>query len=369
MSELRLTYCGNVHAAENLDAWLESVERFSAPVARAQPGEFGLGAWWSSETATRLADDEAARERVRSRLSELDLEIWTLNVFPFGDFHGERVKTDVYRPDWVEPRRSGYTIAAARAVSSLVRAGTTVPLSTLPVGFRSLDLAAAGRELRRCGRELSEIRERTGVHCVLALEPEPFCLLETVAQTADFLECHVFAASGDGEHVLRQHVGVCVDLCHLAVVGEDPLAALADLSARGVEVPKIQVSSCLELRQPAELLRLLAFDEPRYLHQTVADNGARALDLPEVRARAAEFEAADRVRTHFHMPIFWDGDEVLGSTRAEVERVLAGLPQPRPLLEVETYTWSVLDRGVVGHEDLVAGLCEELAFARGRLPG
>ena len=70
------------------------------------------------------------------------------------------------------------------------------------------------------------------------------------------------------------------------------------------------------------------------------------------------------MRTHFHMPIFWDGDEVLGSTRSEVERVLAGLPEPRPLLEVETYTWSVLDRDVVGYEDLVRGLCEELAFAR-----
>lgn len=370
MSEVRLTYCGNVHAAENLDAWLEAVERFGVPVAKMQPGAFGLGVWWNERTARQLVEDPGALERVRTRLFELGLEIWTLNVFPFGDFHGEHVKEGVYRPDWVEELRSGYTLAAARAVAALVPAGTTLPMSTLPVGYRALDLAVAGRALRRCAVELAKLEGQTGVRCVLALEPEPFCLLETAAQAASFLEQHVFSVT-DGEpdeQLLRRHLGVCVDLCHLAVVGEDPLAALADLAARGIDVPKIQVSSCLELRQPSQLARLLAFDEPRYLHQTVADTGVRALDLPEVRERAAEFEAAGCVRTHFHMPIFWDGDEALGSTRAEVVRVLEGLVGPRPLLEVETYTWSVLDRGVIGHQDLVKGLCDELAFAREQLP-
>ena len=369
MSEPRLTYCGNVHAAENLDAWLDGVERFSAPVAAAQPKPLGLGAWWNYQTATALAEDEARRQDVAARLEELGLEVWTLNVFPFGDFHGKRVKEDVYQPDWTDQLRSGYTLAAASAVAALVDAGTTIPLSTLPVGYGAVDLSAAARALSACALDLAALEDSTGVRCVLALEPEPFCVLETVAGTAAFLEEHVFAAKGGRDEALvRRHLGVCVDLCHLAVVGEEPLAALADLAARGIEVPKIQVSSCLELRRPAELERLLAFDEARYLHQTVADTGARALDLPEVRARSAEFMAAGLLRTHFHMPIFWEGDEVLGSSRREVQRVLGALPDPAPLLEVETYTWSVLDRDVVGSGDLVAGLCQELAFARSALP-
>src|SRR5690606_4643530 len=142
------------------------------------------------------------------------------------------------------------------------------------------------------------IEAQTGVCCMLALEPEPNCLLETVAQTALFLEQWLFeegAWSTVPEQHLRRHLGVCVDLCHLAVLGEDALQALADLRRRGITVAKIQVSSCLEVRDAAGIDRLLAFEEARYLHQTVAANGIRSLDLDDVRARRDEYEHAGRI--------------------------------------------------------------------------
>ncbi len=122
------------------------------------------------------------------------------------------------------------------------------------------------------------------------------------------------------------------------------------------------------MRSPSGLDRLLEFDEPRYLHQTVAENGARALDLPDVRARREEFEGAGRIRSHYHMPVFWDEEGPFGSTRSEVQRVLSELTDPLPLLEVETYTWSVLP-GFVEAEDLVANIGKELEFARSGLKG
>lgn len=156
-----------------------------------------------------------------------------------------------------------------------------------------------------------------------------------------------------------------MDLCHLAVVGEEPLAALADLTQRGIAVPKIQVSSCLEARSPEALDPLLQFDEPRYLHQTANARGDRALDLDLVRARRAEFATGGTVRTHFHMPLWWDEAGAFGSTRAEVERVLRALARaggPLPLLEVETYTWSVLG-SFLGSEPLARRIGRELDFA------
>ena len=369
----RITYCGNVHPAESLDVWLDVVAGPAARVAAAQPAPFGLGVWWNARCAAELAHSEAARERVRGVLATHDLAAWTLNAFPFGDFHSDSVKTDVYTPAWDDPRRARFTLDAATAVAALSPPGEVVPISTLPLGFGAVDLRAAAAELRRVAAELAELESRTGVCCVLALEPEPHCVVETAAQAAAFLEDWVFAPSVGGdlcEAVARRHLGVCVDLCHLFVVGEDVPAALAGLAGRGIAVPKLQLSSCLELRDPAAALdRLLAWDEPRYLHQTCGGPGLRALDLPEVRARRVEFAAAERLRTHFHVPLFWDNPGPLGSTRAEVERVLGVLELPYPLLEVETYTWSVLDRAEVDTDDLVTGLCEELAFARDRLPG
>ena len=112
---------------------------------------------------------------------------------------------------------------------------------------------------------------------------------------------------------------------------------------------------------------LLAFDEPVYLHQTVAADGTRALDLSEVALRREEFATAGVLRTHFHMPVFWDEGDALGSTQALLCRALAEMPRPLPLLEVETYTWGVLPGWDKSDDALRAGIERELEFIRGVL--
>lgn len=382
MSAPRLTYCANVHPARDLATHLAALRQHGAPVgraARAAGREFGAGLWWPAELVEKLAADPAARQRLAAALAELGLPLWTLNVFPHGDFHDAVVKTAVYRPDWAHEDRLVYTRQCAEIGASLLAPGAELSLSTLPLGFRGAgdpqpDLRLMARNLARCASAFAALEQATGVRCVLALEPEPNCLLETVGETADFLERWLFdegAWTTVPEDLLRRHLGVCVDLCHLAVVGEDPVAAIADLRARGIALPKVQVSACLEVREPAGLDRLLAFAEPRYLHQTAAESGLRALDLDEVAVRREEFAAAGRLRSHYHVPIYWDEDGAFGSTRREVQRALAALARDEaamPLLEVETYTWSVLpgfDEGV----PLAERLGRELDFAAACLRG
>jgi len=45
----------------------------------------------------------------------------TLNGFPYGDFHAERVKEEVYRPDWADVRRHHYTLDLAHILCELLR--------------------------------------------------------------------------------------------------------------------------------------------------------------------------------------------------------------------------------------------------------
>lgn len=364
----RITYCGNVHPATDLDRWFQSVERFAVPIAagrRADQKEFGLGTWWNAATLAELNANPEQIQGLREFLVERGLPLWTVNVFPHGSFHDTAVKTAVYEPDWADEARVLFTRHAAEVVGRVAEPGSVVSMSTLPLGYGEGDRRLMAHNLVRAASHLHSMAEYHGVQIVLGLEPEPFCLLETVADTVEFLEEWVFRAEGwtVPESVLRRHLGVCVDLCHMAVVREDAAAAIVDLAAREICCVKIQVSACPELRDPAGSLdQLLAFDEPVYLHQTVADTGARALDLPEVATRRDEFEAANSIRTHFHTPIFWDTEGALGSTRAELERVIRALPRPLPLLEVETYTWEVLPGLVRGEEDLRDGIGRELRF-------
>lgn len=362
MSEVRVTYCANVHPTPDLESWLASLERDVAAVAAGRPRPFGTGAWWSADTAARLAADPRARARAAAALERAGLSIWSLNVFPYGVFHGEAVKDRVYRPDWSDPARVRYTLDAATALAELSPPGARISMSTLPLGFGRGNLGAMAANLVDVARHLEELAERKGVDLVLALEPEPFCLLETVEGAIGFLEEWVWRARGAVEELLRRRLGVCVDLCHLAVMGEDPLRALERLRAAGVACGKVQVSCALEVRGPGGLERLLAFDEPTYLHQTVATGDLRALDLGDVAERREEFARAGRARTHFHVPVFWDEPGDFGSTRAEVLRFLGGSRRPLPLLEVETYTWGVLPPRARVRRQLTEGILEELRF-------
>lgn len=68
-----------------------------------------------------------------------------------------------------------------------------------------------------------------------------------------------------------EHVGLCLDACHLAVAHEPPRAALGTLAGAGVEVVKLHASAALTAADPrsSETAAALAgYAEPRFLHQT-----------------------------------------------------------------------------------------------------
>jgi hypothetical protein len=156
------------------------------------------------------------------------------------------------------------------------------------------------RNLARCASAFAAIEQRDGRALRAGARARARLPAGDGGGDGAFLERWLFdegAWTTVPERVLRRHLGVCVDLCHLAVVGEDPLAALADLRTRAASRCRRsrsrRASNCA---MPEALDRLLAFAEPRYLHQTRRcpdQNGAeRALDLPDVRAAPRRVRAA-----------------------------------------------------------------------------
>ena len=62
-------------------------------------GRSASGCACRREAASALAQPEAMRE-FKDFLARERLYVFTLNGFPYGTFHGKRVKEDVYLPDW-----------------------------------------------------------------------------------------------------------------------------------------------------------------------------------------------------------------------------------------------------------------------------
>ncbi|GAB4251377.1 MAG: metabolite traffic protein EboE [Candidatus Methylacidiphilales bacterium] len=351
-------YCLNVHPGEGWNDLRQAVETFAVPIGTRWRGKcpYGLGLRLSGRTVAELERLDAVEEADRF-FARQPVRPFTVNAFPHGAFHGQRVKEQVYAPDWSDPERLRYTLGAARLLAGWLREGEIGSISSVPLGFREAlghpdFLEAASTQLLAWVEFAVQLEASTGRQLVLALEPEPGCALETTAELLVFLERWVWVRCQD-ETLARRHLGICLDLCHAAVQFEDLGESLRQCQAAGVAVAKVQVSNALAIRNDAESRHVLArFIEPVYLHQvSLRRSGGeirRWLDLDQAVADLADEEAGSEVRVHFHVPLTFIGNgplqPTLGATEDEVWKQLnKGISTH---LEVETYTFAVLPEGV-----------------------
>lgn len=363
---LHLTYCTNVHRGESWGETFAALQTHTRAIREriAPETPFGLGLRLSARAVAELGDPQTRRE-FRRWLDAHDAYVFTLNGFPYGRFHGAPVKEAVYRPDWTSPERLAYTQRLFELLAEWLPPDVDGSVSTLPGSFKAFELDAAAQQrlrahLWQCVEHIARLTERTGRRLWLALEPEPFCLLETVAETVAFFE--QLRREHPNDPRLTEHLRVCYDTCHFAVEFQSPNDALTTFRAHGVRLGKIQLSNALRLRPtPEARAALRAFADPVYLHQVVALRAdgrlIRYRDLPDaLQAEPVEDAAAaggaaaaeDKTpewRVHFHVPLHHPPTGWFGNTAAHLEGVLDVLqadPALCPHLEIETYTWDVL---------------------------
>jgi len=361
-----LTYCTNIHAGETWPEVLSALQQYLPEVKDgfSPQNPMGVGLRLSNAAA------EALRKPAEiAQLSELlergNCYVFTINGFPYGAFHGQKVKEGAYRPDWSDPLRLHYSNTLAQLLAILLPADMPGSISTVPGTYKAW---ADGRidaivdNLLQHVAELVRLQRETGKTIALALEPEPCCLLETIGETIAFFEQHLYGAQSvarlaklagleraDAELALRLHLGVCYDVCHAAVEFEDARESVAGLRSAGIPISKLQLSCALKIPDvtPAIVDQLRAFDEPVYLHQVVerlVDGKLnRYTDLGAAFASAETAQGAEW-RVHFHVPIFERVLESFATTQEFLCEILA-IHRDTPLsghLEVETYTWDVL---------------------------
>ena len=392
-----LTYCTNVHRGESWSDIFAALRRHLPTVKHqvSPRSQMGVGLRLSAIAAETL-DAPAELEALRRFLTDEQLYVFTINGFPYGPFHGERVKEQVYAPDWRAPERLAYTDRLATLLASLLpddQPGLTGSVSTVPGAFLEAASCLGAREaiaeaLLRHAAHLIALERRTGRRITLALEPEPMCLMETTAEAVGYFEDHLFTAqacarlavlsgcaASQAETLLRRHLGLCLDVCHAAVEFETPAESLDLLRAAGVAVMKLQLSSALVVPRmdAAAAAMLRRFDDGIYLHQVVerdAGGLTRFLDLPDaLTAWHNGGKHGQEWRVHCHVPVFHDAP--LGCLATTQPTLLDMLARQRhdgvsPHLEIETYTWDVLPPELqVGGLD--AAIAREIAWVRDRL--
>ena len=391
---VHLTYCTNIHAGQSWQDIRASLDEYvpaiKSTVAQSQP--MGIGLRLSGEAAAVARQPEALAS-FRDQLSVLGAYVFTINAFPFGPFHGVRVKEDVYLPDWRDRERVAFTANSAAVLAGILPDGIEGSISTVPGAFKpngrsSEAVAAMARNLMMAVADLVDLKRRTGKHIALALEPEPCCFLETTDERIAFFEGALLqpetlamlggitgVGRSEAEILLRRHLGICYDVCHGSVEYEDTVAALDRLLAAGIAIPKIQLSAAMRIPAMTKDLidAVMRYNDGVYLHQSIVrsgDNLSRHVDLPDAVTAFGAGQADGEWRIHCHVPVFLADLGEISSTRSDLVATLAALRQRTRSshLEVETYTWDVLPDNIrTGSKS--ADIAREIAFCRQELVG
>jgi sugar phosphate isomerase/epimerase len=395
-----LTYCTNIHPGESWAEVQRNLERFTLPVKRAiAPDEpFGVGLRLSARAAEQLCEP-GQLERLREFMAANGLYVFTFNGFPYGPFHGEPVKAEVYLPDWTDLARLEYTDRLADILAALLpdEEDVTGTISTVPGAFRETvrteaEVDTMATMIARHAAHLHRVGESTGRTISLALEPEPCCYLEVTGDAVSFFESSLWQRStlqvfealtglkgGAAEEFLRERVGICFDTCHMAVEYEGCEDAVRALQRAGIRITKAQITAGLQIdfdgtaEDQARLAALDAFAEGVYLHQVVEKRGGtlrRHVDLPAALTRWRNGQLPEECRIHFHVPVFREELGPFRGTQAYVAEFLRLLEREpvAPHLELETYTWDVLPEEF-RRESIVDAVAGELRWVLERVRG
>lgn len=358
IANTHIGYCLNIYPGETADAIADHINRQCPEVKRAvcPHTEMGVGLWLP---ARAVREFRRRPDKLRQQLADREMYAFTVNAFPFGDFHSRPVKENVYLPDWSSLARRDYTIDAARILAQLLPGGVDGSISTVPVAYGKHCPPQAVVNLVTVAAELEKLESRTGRLIRLALEPEPDCCLERMDECIDFFEQLRLV----NRPLVDRYLGICLDVCHAALQFEDPVVALGRLKQAGIHVPKIQVSAALEVENPTgpDLAYLETFDDGIYFHQTRVrkKNGPlmHYADLPDALAERPK----GHWRVHFHVPLHFraPGTNVHSTAALLNADFFREALLSTTHLETETYTYAVLPEK---YQDAGASVSGELQF-------
>ena len=353
---IHLAYCTNIHRGEGWNETFNGLNEYTLKVKEkvSQSDPFAIGLRLGHKAALELSEKGSGNlDEFIKWLDHNNCYIFSINGFPYGQFHGSRVKEQVYSPDWTFDSRVEYTNLLFDILAEILPSGMSGSVSTLPGSFKEFikDDTQQGNviieNLARCGKHINDLIEKTGKDLHLGLEPEPLGWFENTPETLSFFKRFRNIHGDEFDNV----IGVNYDTCHLAIEYENAKESLLLLKNNNIKISKIHLSSALKLKPNQQTVdSLKEYQDDVYLHQVIArlQNGdlIRFKDLPDAIENFLKGNCNDdEWRVHFHIPLHASPDSLFDDTRDHIKDTLSVLssdPEMCKHLEMETYTWEVL---------------------------
>ena len=389
-----LTYCTNIHPGENWELTRKSLEEY-LPKIKAEVSEkeaFGIGLRLSDK-ASRELELEDNLIKFKDWLDKNQLYVFTMNGFPYGNFHDEKVKDLVHAPDWTTPERVAYTKRLFDQLAYLIPDAISGGISTSPISYKHWHKSASltkkafetgASNLTEIVMHLYELEKRTGTYLHLDIEPEPDGLIENSDEFIAFFRNYLIPIAGtalmdnysmtttEADECIYRYITMCYDICHFSLAFEEPSETFEKITSAGIKVGKIQVSAALkviydEMKKEEIWESLASFNESTYLHQVTEKKGNIVKTYNDLPIFIEERKDFSEVRVHFHVPIFLEQFDTLLSTQDTIVKVLEYMKENDVTehLEIETYTWEVLPDAL--KTELSDCVVREIAWLKNRL--
>jgi hypothetical protein len=249
--DIHLGYCTNIHRGESWEETWRGLKDHTLRVKdRVSGGKpYGIGLRLSAQAANEL-NQPGKLDEFRRWLDANGCYVFTINGFPYGSFHGTRVKEQVFKPDWSTQERLDYTNLLFDLLAKLLPEGVSGSVSTLPGSHKTFRVGSeelVGHFQRicvLCREHIEKVAEASGHDLHLGLEPEPLGLFETSGETLKFFGLYLDQNPQDRDFF--KFVGLNYDTCHLAIEFEEAAEALNRITGAGIRLSKLHFSSALE---------------------------------------------------------------------------------------------------------------------------
>jgi hypothetical protein len=367
-----LSYCTNIHPGENWQDHFDEIKK-AVPVIKNKLSPtlpFGIGLRLSNTACSELSQP-GNLEKFKNWLNINNCYVFTMNGFPYGNFHQHPVKDNVYAPDWTTTDRINYTIKLFDILKELLPEGMEGSISTSPLSYRHwfANEKEKTEAIKKCTLNILEVVDHlikiyndSGKILHLNIEPEPDGLLENTFEFIEWYNTYFIpegikkiekekGSAAEKKEMLQRHLRLCFDVCHSALAYEQIKDVSVELQKNNISIGKVQISSALKINlkdhRNEKIKKLNQFNEPTYLHQVIAIDDQKKLykfkDLPEAMDQLTN-EKFVECRVHFHVPVFSENYDLLSSTQSTITETLEHHSKQKisDHWEVETYTWNIL---------------------------
>ncbi|UWX53955.1 metabolite traffic protein EboE [Maribacter litopenaei] len=390
-NKYHLTYCTNIHPGQDWESTFNSIKEHVPGIKKSvsPSAPFGLGLRLSNKASEELAQGNHMLE-FKAWLREQQVYIFTMNGFPYGNFHNERVKDDVHTPDWTTNERLMYTQRLFNQLAELIPDGINGGISTSPISYKHWYSTNEEKEaafwkgaehMVLIAKQLFELEQKTNKYLHLDIEPEPDGFLENTEEVLFFYSDYLIPIAQQRlckelnmdaslvEKLVKRYITVCYDVCHFSLAYEEPKETFQKFRDADIVVGKIQVSAALKVlfkdKNREEVWKILEkFNEPIYLHQVTEKIGKSVKTYNDLPVVLEEKREVDELRAHYHVPIFIEQFGALNSTQDQILDTLKYLSKDSlsEHLEIETYTWDVLPEEL--KEDLSHSIIREIEWLK-----